>query len=91
MSEIVSYFSHIQLASLPTRFAYLVVVLGLKLGSLLLFPFRCTFPSGIRFSEKILTLFLHAVTFHICCLPLQAVYTQIRTDRMSVLIWIQTV
>ena len=38
-----------------------------------------------------LPLFLLAATFVDCWKPLQTVWTQIRTDRMSVLIWIQTV
>ena len=38
-----------------------------------------------------LTLPLLVATFAICWQPLQVVWTQIRTDIMSVLIWIQTV
>ena len=45
---------------------------------------------NFRLASK-LTLSLLAVTFVICYYPLQTVWTRIRTDKMSVLIWIQTV
>ena len=41
--------------------------------------------------ETFLTLCLLEVTFVICRLPLQTVWIQIRTNKMSVLIWIQTI
>ena len=41
--------------------------------------------------KSVLTLSLLAATFVVCRSPLQTVWTQIRTVKMSVLIWIQTV